>query len=135
MLTPPFATTDDLTGRWRPLSTAEIPRATLLLGDASQLILDEDTHGVLNDLDAPTRTLVRVVCAMVMRAMAPGVVGADEPPVTQASNTFGQFTEQRTYANPTADLYLTAGERRSLRLTRQRAGSTPMWAGGMTEAP
>lgn len=125
MLTPPFAIPADLVDRWRPLSVAEEERASVLLGDASQMILDEDTHGVLSALTEPTATHVRIVCKMVERAMGTPV---DSPPVTQFSQTMGPFTEQGTLPGPSGDLYLTKAERRQLGFSRQRAGSSAMWA-------
>lgn len=128
---PAFATAEQLADRWRPLTEAETPRAEALLLDASQMILDEDTRGVLADLTAPTQTLVSIACSMVIRAMASGVeVG---PPVTQGSWSAGSFSASNTYANPTGDLYLTKSERRRLGFSRQRAGAVDMWAGAYEE--
>lgn len=124
---PAFATVDQLEARWRPLSDAEKTRGGELLLDASQMILDEDTRGVLDDLTAPTQTLVSVACSMVIRAMAAGIDAG--PPVTQYSYGSGPVNESRTYANPTGDLYLTKSERRRLGFSRQRAGAVDMWAG------
>jgi len=124
---PAFASADDLTARWRPLTTEETARANTLLKDASQQILDEDTHGVLADLTAPTLTLVKITCNMVIRAMASGVEAG--PPVTQDQWNAGSFGQSRTYANPTGDLYLTKAERKQLGFSRQRAGGVDMWAG------
>lgn len=125
MLTPPFATIVDLAARWRPLTAPESTRATTLLLDASQLLLDEDARGILTALTVPTLTHKRIVCKIVERAMGTPV---EEPSVTQQSQTMGTFTEQRTFANPTGDLYLTKAERRQLRFSRQRAGNVAMWA-------
>ena len=126
-LTPPFATTNDLTARWRALTAGETTRAGTLLLDASQLILDEDTRGVLDNLTTPNTTLVRIVCKMVERAMASTTV--DQAPVTQESWGAGPFNQARTYANPSGDLYLTKAERRQLGFSRQRAGGSDMWTG------
>jgi hypothetical protein len=123
-LTPPFANTGDLAARWRSLSTAEATRAETLLEDASQMILDEDKHGVLAALTEPPLTLRRIVCKMVERAMGTDI---ETPAVSQFSQTMGPFTEQRTFANPSGELYLTKAERRQLRFSRQRAGSVSMW--------
>ena len=125
MLTPPFATITDLADRWRPLSATEQTRATTLLLDASQMILDEDTRGVLKALTVPTSTHKRIACKMVERSMGTPV---DSPSVTQFSQTTGPFTQQSTLAGPSGDLYLTKAERRQLGFTRQRAGSVAMWA-------
>ncbi|BDZ40819.1 hypothetical protein GCM10025865_01180 [Paraoerskovia sediminicola] len=126
-LTPPFATPAQLASRWRPLSTDEEARATVLLSDASDQILAEDRHGTLDGLDSPTPILEQVACAMVQRAMESGP-GAPAG-VTQQATTVGPFSAQYTYANPTADLYLTKRDRRLLRFNRQRAASVDMWAG------
>lgn len=123
-LTIPFAVADDLAARWRPLTPAEEAQATVLLGDASQLILDEDRRGVLADLvDPASTTLVRIVCAMVKRAMLAGDRGGAD----QVSQSAGPFSATTTFSNPAGDLYLTSAERRALRFTSQRAGSVDMW--------
>lgn len=124
---PAFATSLQVEQRWRTLTDAERTRADELLLDASQMILDEDTRGLLDDLTAPTQTLISIVCSMVIRAMASGVEAG--PPVTQYSYGSGPVNESRTYANPTGDLYLTKSERRRLGFSRQRAGAVDMWAG------
>lgn len=126
---PAFATVDQLEDRWRSLSAEEQARAGVLLIDASQLILDEDERGVLDDLTAPTLTLERIVCDMVERAMGPATGTDGGPPVTQESRAWPGFNQAVTYANPTGDLYLTKAERRQLGFTRQRAGHTDMWPG------
>lgn len=130
---PAFATTSDLEARWRPLTTDEATRANVLLQDASQQILDEDRYGVLADLTTPTLTLVKITCAMVMRAMASGIESG--PPVTQDGWGAGPWNQQRTYANPTGDLYLTKAERKQLGFSRQRAAGVDMWAGSDQYTP
>ncbi|MGV8972908.1 MAG: Gp19/Gp15/Gp42 family protein [Rhodoglobus sp.] len=125
MLTPPFAAVSDLTARWRPLSTDEQTRATTLLLDASQMILDEDTRGILSALTVATATHMRIACKMVERAMG---TPTDAPPVTQFSQTMGPFTNAGTLAGASGDLYLTKAERRQLGFTRQRASNVAMWA-------
>lgn len=130
---PAFATVADLVNRWRPLTPAEEATATVLLLDASQQILDEDDRGVLDDLTAATQTLLSITCAMVKRAMASGI--DQGPPVTQDGWNAGPWGAQKTYANPTGDLYLTKSERRRLGFSKQRAGAVDMWAGAYEEAP
>lgn len=122
-LTIPFADADELASRWRPLTTAEEEIATVLLGDASQMILDEDTRGIYADATDPASlTLKRIVCAMAKRAM---LAGGDSVASTQ--QTAGPYSVTQTYSNPTGDLYLTAAERQALGFSRQRAGSVDMW--------
>lgn len=124
-LTVPFADANDLVDRWRPLSADELPRANVLLGDASQLILDEDRLAALTDLvDPPSRTLVRIVCEVVKRAMMTPI---DTPATTGMQQSAGPFALQATFANPAGDLYLTRAERRALGFSTQRAGAVDMW--------
>lgn len=124
-LTPPFAGPGDLDDK--PISAEVRTRAAVLLTDASQVILDEDTRGVLDDLTTPTATIVRITCAMAIRAAQAGVDAG--PPVSQDQWNAGPWGQSRTYANPTGDLYLTKAEKRQLRFTKQRAGGVDMWAG------
>jgi len=123
-LTTPFATAADLAAGWRPLSSGELARAATLLARASQMILDEDRRGVLASLTSPTPTLVRVTCDVVKRSMS---VPVEAQAVTQLGITTGPFSEQRSFANPTGDLYLTKAERRQLGFGRAQAGGSDMW--------
>ena len=125
MLTPPFATVTDLVNRWRLLSTAETLRATTLLEDASQLILDEDKRGVLDALTTPTATLVRITCKMVERVLSTDV---DSPAATEVTQTAGPFSTGIKLAGASGDLYLTKAERRQLGFSRQVAGGSDMWS-------
>jgi hypothetical protein len=128
-LTPPFADADDLANK--PISAEVRERAEALLTDASQVILDEDERGILDDLTEPTPTIIRITCAMAIRAAQAGIDAG--PPVSQDQWNAGPWGQSRTYANPTGDLYLTKAERRQLGFSRQRAGAVDMWAGAYEE--
>ena len=119
---PPFAIPAELEERWRPLTPEEVPRATALLLDASQQVMDEcpGAH------DASPITLRRVVCAMVKRAMA-GPAGVGVNSFMQGAGPFQQTTQ---FSNPTGDLYLTKAEKRSLGVGRQKAFEIDLLAGG-----
>lgn len=102
----PFAKVPDLEARWRPITDVESARALTLLEDASQLIIDEGF-----DVDTiAARTLTRIVCAVVKRAMS--IPGGDS--VTSLQQGAGPFQQTAQFANPTGDLYLTKAERRAL---------------------
>lgn len=107
--TRPFATVADLEARWHPLTDSEQAKAEVLIGDASDMIIDAAV-----DVDSVRpETLTRICCQMVKRAM---IAEATNPTgVTQYSQTAGSFSESGTYANPTGDLYLLAAEKRALR--------------------
>ena len=117
--TKPFATVADLEARWHPLTDSEHAKAEVLLGDASDMIIDAAA-----DVDSVRQeTLTRICCQMVKRAM---IAEATNPTgVTQYSQTAGSFSESGTYGNPTCDLYLLAAEKRALRGS-QRAWHTTM---------
>lgn len=116
----PYATAQDLSDRWRPLSPAEQTRATVLLGDAGTKIRAAapgvDDRLASGDLDPDVPLLVSV--EMVRRAMLAPV---DQAPMTQVQQTAGPFSRSGTFANPTGDLYLTKAERRMLGGGGQRA--------------
>lgn len=107
----PFATPADLAARWKPLAAADMARATVLLGDASQLVRDLCPRWA----QVPAGTLTAVVCAMVERVLLPG---PDVAGVTQQTASAGPFSGTYTFANPTGDLYLTKVERQRLGILR-----------------
>lgn len=131
-LTPPFATESDLPSTLNPDVRV---RAAAQLTNASQLILDEDTRGVLDDLEAVTPTIKRITIAVAIRAALPAAGASDGAPISQTAWGAGSFNESKTFANPMGDLYLTKAERRQLRFTTQRAGHVDMWAGAYPETP
>lgn len=117
-----FATVDDLAARWRALSGAENAQAAVLLDDASDLIRTtcRAYAGV------PLSTLKRITCAIVKRAM---LAGGDAAGISQHTETAGSYSESYSYSNPAGDLYLTAAEKTSLGVKRQRAFSIDMSTG------
>lgn len=120
----PFASSGDLESRWRTLSASEKTLAGVLLGDASQMVLDECPDANLvpdGDSDAEaarSASLKRIVCGMVKRAMIASEAG---PGVATQQETAGPFSGSVTFANPMGDLYLTKAERRALPCGRQQA--------------
>ena len=131
MLIPvPFATPDDLAARWRTLTAAEQATATILLDDASNILVTEcpSANVVDDDDDAElatrTATLKRIVCAMVKRAMIDGA--SDGPSVSEHQQTAGPFGFREKFSNPTGDLFTTKAERRSLPCGQQVAFNVPL---------
>lgn len=109
-----FATVDDLKERWPDFPVGAESHAEVLLGDASQMIVDT-IPGAEN---ANVSSLRRVVCAMVKRAM--NVADAYEG-LSQVSETVGGTSWSGTVANSSGDLYLSKAER--LALQRGSGGS------------
>jgi hypothetical protein len=126
----PFATTDDLEQRWRPLDSDEETRAAVLLGDAAVRIrvacpgIDAKiaaTPPAMPELDPDVPKIIS--CEMVKRAMLSPV---DQPPMSQTQETVGPFSRGGTYVNPTGDLYLTKAEKQMLGCGGQQAFTVPM---------
>lgn len=110
----PFATVDDLETRWHTLLETERKQAGELLADASDKIRQRVPH--VNDLqwvETHSRTLKRVCCSMVKRAMQQLSSGTPEG-VTQSSESTGPFANSYTWSNPDGNIYLTKEELRDL---------------------
>lgn len=127
-----FATTEALARRWRALSDVERERAEALLMDASVIVLTMCAkHGVeIGGDELQAQNLERITCEMVKRAMLSPV---DQAPMSQFSQTAGSYSESGTYVNPTGDLYMTASERKSLGIGRQRMFSIRPMGGAEDE--
>ncbi|MET7752313.1 MULTISPECIES: Gp19/Gp15/Gp42 family protein [Actinomycetes] len=107
-----FATFDDLAAYWRPLSSEEEDKATILLGYAATLIRAEvpDIDQRLSDGADPGLPKL-VSLRVVKRAM----VNSDVEGISQHSDFAGPYQSQNTYSNPMGELYLTAADTRMLR--------------------
>ena len=101
-----YATVDDLGDYWRPLTTAEQDRATVLLGEVADLI--NALPGAAGFASTATRW---VSLAAVKRAMiSPGGDG-----VRQQSEAMDGISVSQTFVNPTGAVYLMRSEIRRLR--------------------
>lgn len=107
-----YTTVGDVEARWRPLTATETTVATALIEDAEDIIGvrwpdlgDRVTAGSLR-----TATVVRVVAAMVRRAM----LNRDGEGVEQRTMTVGPFSDSARYSNPNSNLYLSADEAQTL---------------------
>lgn len=115
----PFASVDDLELRYRVLDESEKRRAFTLLDDASSFLEAEFVYcgkEIDPDDELLAVNLKVVCCAMVKRILANGT----DADIRQSSITAGSFTEQRTYSNPTGDLYLRDQERRLLGIPKRK---------------
>lgn len=103
----PFAYSDDVAARWRPLSTAEQAIADVRCEDAS-VVIRARFPGIDSQVEGGTvdQAAVRMVCAnMAIRAMV-----APNDGVSQESETVGPFGRSQTYANPLRNVFLTAAD-------------------------
>ena len=120
----PFAAAADLEARWRPLNGAEVERAAVLLGDASDMLLAAYEARYCEEY-APSahpafdRAAASVCCAMVRRAMdAPeGFAGA-----TQMSQGGGGYTASVSFGGSLGDLYIGKSDLKRLGLAGSSIG-------------
>lgn len=120
---PAFASVEDYASRHgQPQDPA---RVAALLDDASACLLAayrRDTGEEWAEGASPTfdRAACGVCCSMAARALSTptGFEGA-----SQYTQTAGPYTASVTYANPTADLYMTKNDLRRLGLTGGRVWS------------
>ena len=110
-----FATVDDLAQRWPNVSQDLLSVAEVLLDDAAAIIRAQCPGSA----DASPEILLAVSCSMVKRAL----IGQETGGVDSLNLTAGPFAEQRSFANPTGDLYLTKQEKINLGCAGGRAWS------------
>lgn len=122
----PFATVDDLTALWRPMTAEEQERAKVLLEVVSASLRAEAAK-VGKSLD------VMVLCdknlALVAKSVTVDVVArtlmtsTDQEPMTQLSQTAGPYSVSGTYLVPGGGLFIKRSELARLGLRRQRYGA------------
>lgn len=125
-MTERFAQLADYELRYGPVGSADEQRVDALLADSSAMLLAayESRWGAYAEGDHPAfdRSAAAVACAAVSRAVN---VPAGFAGVTQCSQTAGDFSASATFANPTADLWLSRGDLKRLGLAGCRIGSIP----------
>lgn len=104
----PFADSGDLQARWRTLTSDEIDRADVLLGDASNMVRERwpDVDARIEAGALMADTALRIVVSMVKRAM----IAPDDDGVESKGVTTGPFGNTVKYSNPDGDLYFRAAD-------------------------
>lgn len=131
----PFATTDELSALWRPLTTEERERAAALLPIVSDSLREEARKvGVnLDDeiLNRPSfRSVVKSVTVDVTaRAL---MTPSNETPMTQVNQSALGYSVSGTYLVPGGGLFIKKTELARLGLRRQRIGVMEFYAQGST---
>lgn len=129
-----FATVDDLTVLWRPMTAEEQSRAAALLEIVSASLRAE-ADKVGKDLDAMVAASVNL--AAVARSVAVDVVArtlmtsTDQEPLSQFSQTAGPYSASGTYLVPGGGLFIKRVELARLGLRRQRMGAMDIY--GITQ--
>ena len=105
-----FATYQDVEARWRTLTADEQARATVLLEDASNMLISMVT---IDASDQQQAANLKQVCAnMVIRSMISS--SSDAYGVGELKAGLGPFDQTVKFANPNGDLYPTKQERKML---------------------
>ena len=125
-----WATVEDLRKRWPGLPPTDPEYVQLLLDDAAQYLLDLDA-GVA---DAPLRSRVRVVTAIVRRTLEAGLQPTMQG-VESVQMGAGPFQFSAKPVNAAGEFWITRQERLSLGIGRQRAGQVDLLAGGDDAVP
>ncbi len=125
-----FATIDDITALWRPLTPAEAQRAEALLPVVSDSLRNE-AEKVGMDLGAmieakPTLEMVAksVTVDVVARAI---MTSTDQEPMTQYSESAGGYSASGTFLVPGGGLFIKRSELVRLGLRQQRYGGLDIY--------
>lgn len=123
-------TTNDLIERWRPLSTDEIAKATVLIDDyEAELHIYASNRGV--DLDERLddtnyqRVFKAVVCSAVAEQMSSTT---DAPAMTQMSQSALGYSVSGTFLNPGGGLFIRNNLLKQLGLLQQKARAVTLYA-------
>ena len=125
-----FATIDDMTTLWRPMSAEEHARAFALLAVVSDSLRTEADR-VGKDLDkmiaaCPSLAAVaRSVCVDVVARTL--MTSTDQEPLSQFSQTAGPYTASGTYLVPGGGLFIKRSELARLGLRRQKMGALDIY--------
>ena len=119
-----FATLDDLTVLWRPLTSEEQNRAAALLPIVSDsLRVEADKVGKDLDKMCSNPAFASVVKSVVVDVTARTLMtSTNQEPMSQFSQTAGPYTAQGTFLVPGGGLFIKRSELARLGLRRQRMG-------------
>lgn len=120
-----FATVDDLTRLWRPMTSEEQTRAEALLEVISaSLRVEADKVG--KDLDAIVAeddNLAAVAMSVTVDVAARTLMtSTNQEPMTQLSQTAGPYSTSGTFLVPGGGLFIKRSELARLGLRRQKCG-------------
>ena len=120
-----FATLDDITKLWRPLTAEEQPRAEALLEVVSDSLRGE-AQKVGKDLDimvANEPFLLSVAKSVTVDVVARTLMtSTDHEPMTQMTQSAGGYSATGTFLVPGGGLFIKKSELARLGLRRQRIG-------------
>ena len=121
----PFATLDDITKLWRPLTAEEQTRAEALLDVVSNSLRNEaykvgkDLDSVLQDNEVMQSIAKSVTVDVVARTL---MTSTNHEPMTQMTQSAGGYSATGTFLVPGGGLFIKKSELARLGLRRQRIG-------------
>lgn len=121
----PFATIDDLTNLWRPMSNEEQTRADALLSVVSNR-LRQEADNVGKDIDemvAESEVYADVVKSVTVDIVARTLMtSTDQEPMKQYAESALGYSVSGTFLTPGGGLFIKRDELKALGLRRQRYG-------------
>ena len=121
-----YASIQDLSTYWRPITESETARASMLLEIASsRLRIEADKVGIaiddrINYDDDYAMAVKLVVMDATKRALATPI---DTPPVDNYSQSAGPYSENYRFTNPSGDLWFKKAELRSIGIGVAKIGT------------
>lgn len=117
-----YATVSDYELRHGAVDASEEPMVAALLEDAATML--DSLVPCIDISDQHQREVLCIVsCSMVSRTMSASSASVGD--VDQMSYVMGPFQQTAHFANPSGDMYLTAGERRLLGISVTVIGTVP----------
>ena len=121
----PFATIDDLTNLWRPMSNEEQTRADALLSVVSNR-LRQEADNVGKDIDemvAESEVYADVVKSVTVDIVARTLMtSTTQEPMTQYAESALGYSVSGTFLTPGGGLFIKRDELKALGLRKQRYG-------------
>lgn len=126
-----FATVDDMTTLWRPLTVDEQARAEALLSLVSDCLraeadrLDKDLDMMVNSSPSLAAVAKSVTVDVAARTL---MTSTDQEPLSQFTQTAGPYSATGTYLIPGGGLFIKRAELARLGLRRQKVGVVDLYA-------
>lgn len=126
-----FATVDDMTTLWRPLTVDEQTRAEALLSLVSDCLraeadrLGKDLDMMVNSSPSLAAVAKSVTVDVAARTL---MTSTDQEPLSQFTQTAGPYSATGTYLIPGGGLFIKRAELARLGLRRQKVGVVDLYA-------
>lgn len=127
----PFATVDDMTKLWRPMTAEEQERAAALLELVSDCLRAEaeKVGKVLDEMVSFNPAIAAVAKSVTVDVAARTLMtSTDQEPLSQFTQTAGPYSATGTYLIPGGGLFIKRAELARLGLRRQKFGVVNLYA-------